>query len=232
MRGSRVVCAFALVLSSEVVAAQVRTGPEFRVNAYTTDSQWAPTGAALGDGIFVLVWADNRADVLGQRFDLRGRRVGDEFVVNAYTTGTQWPSGFGAVAADSRGNFVVVWTDFQQEPSGSAGVFGRRFDRRGRPIGGDFHVNGYTTGDQGTPAVAALPGGGFVVVWSSVGQDGDAGGVFGRRFDAQASPAGPEFQVNQYTTGSQQGAQVASALDGDFVVAWTSDGQDGSYRPP
>ncbi len=43
-----------------------------------------------------------------------------------------------------------------------------------------------------------------------------------------AQAAGPEFQVNTYTTGSQYAAQVASDENGNFVVVWTSDGQDGS----
>src|SRR5262245_14678825 len=41
-------------------------------------------------------------------------------------------------------------------------------------------------------------------------------------------PAGPEFRVNTYTTGHKFSAFVASQASGDFVVAWTSYGQDGS----
>ena len=223
--------AAAVVALSTVARAQVPAGPEFRVNAYTTDSQWAVSGTALGAGQFVLVWADARDDVLAQRFDASGRRLGDEFTVNSYTTGQQWPSREGAVAADGRGNFVVVWTDFQREPAPSwAGIFGQRFDRLAQPIGSEFHVNSYTTGTQSSPAVAVLADGGFVVVWSSVGQDGSLSGVFGQRFDAMAVPAGSEFQVNQYTTDYQTGGQITAGRDGDFVVAWTSSGQDGSYQ--
>jgi len=43
-----------------------------------------------------------------------------------------------------------------------------------------------------------------------------------------AVPSGLEFQVNTYTTGQQLDASVAMDADGDFVVAWTSDGQDGN----
>ncbi|HUQ72267.1 MAG TPA: hypothetical protein VM165_22265, partial [Planctomycetaceae bacterium] len=41
-------------------------------------------------------------------------------------------------------------------------------------------------------------------------------------------PVDPEFRVNTYTTGVQSGAAVAVDGDGDFVVVWTSNGQDGS----
>ncbi|HZF57487.1 MAG TPA: hypothetical protein VEZ19_03325, partial [Rubrobacter sp.] len=45
---------------------------------------------------------------------------------------------------------------------------------------------------------------------------------------AQAAPAGGEFQVNTYTTSNQENPSVAMDSDGDFVVTWTSNGQDGS----
>jgi len=40
-------------------------------------------------------------------------------------------------------------------------------------------------------------------------------------------PDGPEFLVNTYTTSGQSLPSVAMDADGDFVVAWTSGGQDG-----
>ena len=41
-------------------------------------------------------------------------------------------------------------------------------------------------------------------------------------------PHGPEFQLNNYTSSVQTTASIAIDADGDFVVAWASDGQDGS----
>lgn len=41
-------------------------------------------------------------------------------------------------------------------------------------------------------------------------------------------PAGPEFQVNTYTTGPQGFPEIAVSATGDFVVAWESAPQDGS----
>src|SRR5687768_13869952 len=41
------------------------------------------------------------------------------------------------------------------------------------------------------------------------------------------TPARGEFRVNTYTTGNQGGARAAMEPDGDFVVVWTSNGQDG-----
>ena len=42
------------------------------------------------------------------------------------------------------------------------------------------------------------------------------------------TPVGPEFQVNTYTTLWQLYPSAAMDADGDFLVAWESEGQDGS----
>jgi len=47
---------------------------------------------------------------------------------------------------------------------------------------------------------------------------------------AQEIRVGSEFQVNTYTQNDQLQAAVAVAGNGDFVIAWTSDLQDGNQR--
>ena len=96
--------------------------------------------------------------------------------VNTYTTNSQAAP---TLAMDPAGNFVVTWGSFRQD-GGSFGVFAQRFDAEGVPRGAEFRVNSYTTGSQGTPAVALDARGNFVVAWSSV-QDGSATGVFAQR---------------------------------------------------
>jgi hypothetical protein len=44
---------------------------------------------------------------------------------------------------------------------------------------------------------------------------------------AQGQPVGPEFRVNTYTTAAQMLPAVARDAAGNFVVVWSSDGQDG-----
>ena len=93
----------------------------------------------------------------------------------------------------------------------------------------DIQVNTTTTdNEQQYPSVAALNDGGFVIVWSSQGEDGSGWGVFGQRYDANGNTIDGEFQVNTYTIGDQRWASVAALEDGGFVVAWTSRDQDGS----
>ena len=148
--------------------------------------------------------------------------AGPEFRVNTYTTSSQeWP----AVAADTNGNFVVVWESEGQDGS-LDGVFARRFTSAGAPRGPEFRVHSATAGSQQAPSVASGPAGQLVVVWESF--DGDGDGIFGQRFDAFGTPVGGEFRVNAYTTAGQVTPAVAMDTDGNFVVAWASDGLDGS----
>ena len=150
--------------------------------------------------------------------------VGPEFRVNTSTTGDQR---YAAVASDAGGNFVVVWSSDGQDGE-SGGIFARRFDAGGSPLGGEFQVNTYTTDNQLFPAVGSDAAGNFVVVWESNNQDGDSIGVFGRRFGADGNPTSAEFPVNTYATGIQAEPDVALDNSGGFVVVWESYYQDGS----
>ncbi|MEX2114324.1 MAG: hypothetical protein WD845_14115 [Pirellulales bacterium] len=96
------------------------------------------------------------------------------------------------------------------------------------PDGPEFQVNTYTTSNQQFPAVAMDAAGDYVVAWVSDGQDGHSLGIFAQRYDAAGVAQGSEFQVNTYTTNNQWLPSVAMDADGDFVVAWQSQSQDGS----
>lgn len=147
-----------------------------------------------------------------------------EFVVNTFTDAGQ---GHSDLAADGLGNLVAVWSSFTQDGSGW-GVFGQRLSSAGAPLGDEFQVNSFTTGDQNSASVAADAAGDFVVVWTSAGQDGSGAGVFGQRFDADGVAAGSEFQVNSTSTGNQSSPKVALSALGGFIVVWSSEEQDGS----
>jgi hypothetical protein len=223
----------ALALVPSVVWAQGNPlGPQFRVNTYTPQSQNYPSVAVDSTGNFVVVWESYYQDgsdfgVFGQRYASSGGPVGPEFRVNTYTTERQLNA---SVAVDSTGNFVVVWESRGQEGNAfSPGVFGQRYDSAGAPLGPEFRVNTYTTNAQSGPTVASDASGAFVVVWTSgSGQDGSSWGVFGQRYDSAGAPLGPEFRVNTYTTGTQGGRSVAGDPSGNFIVVWSSYGQDGS----
>ena len=156
-----------------------------------------PAVSADAAGNFVLAWTDLDSDLSGimaRRFDSTGAPLGGAFQVNTYTTGRQREP---AVAMDASGAFAVVWQGVgENEDAVSGGIFGQRFDAAGAPVGGEFHVNTYTTMYQVQPAIAARPDGDFVVVW--VGRIDFGQGILGQRFDAAGTPVGGEFSVNEF----------------------------------
>jgi hypothetical protein len=200
--------------------AGVSVGDEFQIDSSTTSEHRLPSVASLPDGGFVVVWESYYSGIFARRFDSAGAATGGEFQVNAdapydYQTA---PS----VAADAAGRFVVVWSNYQD--GSGRGVFGQRFDSLGTRLGPEFQVNTYTASYQYTSAraVAAAPDGSFVVVWTSLGQDGYGPGVFTQRFDSAGAAVGAEMQVNTDTAGSQHQPAVDVSADGSFVVVWGS----------
>ncbi len=203
-------------------------GAEFQVNTETFNMQENPDIAALDGGGFVVTWESQNQDgsatgVYGQRYDASGNPAGTEFLINSTTDNQQYNS---RVVGTSDGGFVVVWQS-QNQDADDRGVFAQRYDAAGVAQGAEFQVNTTETGAQDEPAVAALDSG-FVVVWSSAGQDGSGSGVFAQRFDTSGNPVEFEFQVNTETNGDQGAATVVALSDGGFLVAWQSTGQDGA----
>ena len=129
------------------------------------------------------------------------------------------------VASDADGNFIVV---YQAPDASSSGIFARRYEANGAPLGPAFAVNSHTASRQHTPAVAADADGDFIIAWTSDGQDGSESGVYARRFGADGTPRGGEFRVNTHTANLQRYPAVAADARGGFVVAWQSFAQDGS----
>lgn len=205
-------------------------GGEFRINTYTQDSQLYTSVAALDDGGFTVIWASRDQDgsswgIYGQRYDASGAAAGDEFRANTYTINEQYhPS----VAALDGGGFVVTWDSYGAQDGSGVGIYGQRYDAGGNAVGGEFRANSATTNNQTWSNVAGLGGGGFVVTWTSNGQDGSGFGIYGQRYAANGTAVGGEFQVNTATAGDQMYTSAIALGDGGFIVTWSSNGQDGS----
>jgi hypothetical protein len=212
-----------LLATAGTLGAQNPFPPEFRVNTYTTGTQRFRSVAGSGGWptyLYVVTWDSDGQD--GSQYGVFAQRyssldpIGGEFRVNTHTTADQSLS---SVAYQATGDFVVVWQSDGQDGDG-AGVFGQRYSVAGVPLAGEFRVSTFTPSAQGSPDVADLPGGGFVVVWQSDGQDGSGYGVFGRRYDATGVPLDAEFRVNSYTTGPQRSPRLDSDSGGSFMVVW------------
>ena len=123
-----------------------------------------------------------------------------------------------------------VWSSFRGAASGFD-VVARRFDSAGTSIGGEFQVNTSTTDQQSRPDVAVGADGRFVVAWSGLDQDGAFFDIFAQRFSSSGVKVGVEFLVNAYTPNHQNEPMVDIDGDGDFVVTWSSSGQDDPLAP-
>lgn len=147
---------------------------------------------------------------------------GAEQLANSQTASNQQQ---GAIAALQSGNYIVTWIDGSTvggDPSGY-GIKAQIVDAGGTRVGGEFLVNTQTLNSQDNPSVAALVSGGFVVTWadaSAIGADTSGSGVKAQLFDANGSPVGGEFLVNQTTLNAQKAPAVAALSSGGFVVTW------------
>ncbi|WP_428310272.1 hypothetical protein [Hydrocarboniphaga sp.] len=149
----------------------------------------------------------------------------DGLVINTSYDGNQADS---AVAMDAAGDFVFTWSSETGDADQSAGVNARVYTSGGKPLGEPFRVNTHSEGTQFDSDVSMAPDGRFVVVWNSIGQDGDAGGIYAQRYTVDGKRRGTELRVNSVVAGNQSSPSVAVGVDGSFVVTWTSNGQDGA----
>lgn len=204
-------------------------GGEFLINTHPTGWQTYSSVTGLISGGFVVTWVslgqDGSGDgVYGQRFNASGVAQGGEFLINTFTSGDQFEP---SIAALGDGGFIVTWTSWGPDSSGR-GIFGQRFDANGVALGSEFQVNTFTVNPQHGPSVTGLVDGGFVVSWTSEGQDGSDQSIYGQRFNASGIAEGSEFRVNTYAAIAQNESSITALTDGGFVVSWTSVDQDGS----
>ena len=149
--------------------------------------------------------------------------VGTETKVNTTIAGAQQTPAIAALKSGS----VIVWASNGEDKSGY-GIYMQRFSAAGTKAGAETQANTTTAGAQLMPAVAGLKSGGFIVVWQSANEDKSGLGIYGQIFAANGKPSGKEFKVNTTTKGDQSLPSVASLTSSGFVVAWTSNAQDGS----
>jgi len=222
------------------------------VDAFAGDNQRHASVAMDADGDFVVTWTnyrggtDDGVDIYARRFQANGTpQPGGAFRVNTYTTDVQiWSD----VAMDLDGDFVVTWSSYGQEDNGQNGygygVYARRFDSLGMPLGTEFQVNVTETGNQQFPSIAMDATGDFLIGWTS-DQVVDGDDIIARAFKWDGSPMpidnslalvprpiginGGEILVNTTTAGDQRYCDVGMDQSGQrFIVAWSSSGKDTS----
>ncbi|HTV43637.1 MAG TPA: hypothetical protein VMF08_23940 [Candidatus Sulfotelmatobacter sp.] len=221
------------------------------VSTDTNTFQSSPAIATLPNGDVVVVFSsfdqastNSLFDIYGQLFSPTGTAIGTNFLINLTTAYNQRSP---AVAALTNG-FVVAWISEQQQaqeqnngsnnvaytiyPAStlpSADVYERLFTVSGAtitPSSGEIQVDEEPYPCAG-PGIATASDGSYMVTWcaNDVTNALDTGwDIYARSFTN--STGGPVIDVNSYTAGDQYNPQI-SAIGGDYMIAWTSLGQDG-----
>ena len=122
-----------------------------------------------------------------------------------------------AVAMDSDGDFVVVWTD-ENYSSYIWEIYGQRYNILANKVGDQILVTPPTSLEATSPQVALDSDGDFVVAWDS----GTFYGIYARKFSSNGVPQSEEILVNDCNTDSEPSGNTSIDIDsdGDFVVAW------------
>ena len=182
--------------------------------------------APAAGGGFAVAFVD-AGDPLGssihvQLFDSSGAKTGTESRFDA--DGFFNPS----ITALTGGGFAVTW-DKTDVGAGNS-VHGAVLNATGATVGSEFVVNTNADHDQWSSQVAALPGGGFAVVWS----DNDnfdpsySNSIRGQYFDASGAKVGSEFTVVADDPATYGGPSLTVLDDGNIVVGWVERYDDGT----
>lgn len=171
-------------------AGVAQGGPVEATSAVSLSSQ--PVVAMDSTGDFAVAWAEEIYEgidpksygVYAQRYNAQSAPQGNVFLVNTTLTNNQLSP---SIAMDAIGNFLVTWSSFDQDGS-DFGVYGQAFNSAGVRQGNEFQVNTYTTARQQLSQVALDSAGDVVIAYSSYYQDGNADGVFARRYKLVAIP--------------------------------------------
>jgi hypothetical protein len=153
----------------------------FKVNTTATNVQSQPSVAAASDGTFVIAWRSLSQDgsnygIYAQRYDSSGNAVGGEFKINRVTAAEQSTPTLAFLSDDT---LLAGWKTLGEDEAGSSVKF-QHYTDEFAVDGLDFLGNIYYAGNQDSPTIVPLGDGKYVNVWRSDGQDGSAGGIFGR----------------------------------------------------
>jgi hypothetical protein len=219
-----------------------KVGTSFLINQFISYNQRTPAIAALKNGGFVVAWVSEQeqaaynytgfnntngtppsqvglpsVDIYARLYRSNGVAQGNEFLVD---TNTLNPCANPSVATAADGSFMVAWGGRDLvNPANGWDIYARPFSSAG--AGGAITlVNTHLPGNQYAPHLSAI-GADYLIVWTSLGQDGSREGVFGQFVHEDGSLVGGELLVNTTTVGQQMQPAVASDGSGQFLVVWT-----------
>jgi FG-GAP-like repeat len=178
-----------------------------------------PSIAAFADSSYVVTYTVGTGadtDIVARVVSPTGA-VGAQFAIDNQTDNRR----FSEVATLANGNFVVVYEDELNGDAANRDIKYAIFSPAGTPVAGPADVpGGNGVGSEREPNVAALRGGGFVVVWTDL--DTSTADIRASLFNGNGTPIVSDFAVNRTATGAQDDASVVALADGGFLVTWRS----------
>lgn len=220
------------------------------VSTSTNYYQVNPALAVLTNGNVAVVWSsfyqvnsNSMQDVYCQILSTNGAKVGTNFLVNQFTSYNQRTP---TVAGLKNGGMVIGWVSEQERrlvspslgsnttyaaaaavPTPSVDIYARIYNASGTPSTSEFLVN-TNINVCANPAVAAAADGSFMMAWGEFNSlnPSNSWDIYARPFSG-AGAGGPVVLVNTHTYGDQYVPRI-SCIGLDYLVAWTSMGQDGS----
>ncbi|HEY1788919.1 MAG TPA: hypothetical protein VGJ73_12215, partial [Verrucomicrobiae bacterium] len=219
------------------------------VSTFTSGSQVNPAIAPLSNGNVIVVWssynqvnATSMMDVYGQLLSSNGIALGTNFLINQLFT--PYNQRNPAVAALNNGGFVVAWISEQENKVAvtnsadapqtslsfpSVDVYDRLYTVSGSNATPSCNESNVDTGifPCSSPAVATAADGSYMVTWCAKDLTTPNNGwdIYERSFTN--SIGGSVKLVNAYTYGDQYNPRI-SVIGGNYLIVWTSLGQDGS----
>ena len=217
------------------------TGSEIVVNGTTKGDQVLPSvsvdltiDASNTTDLVVIAWIDNgdNGHIKLARYDKNGKRDNGamEQQVSETKTGEQFQPALAAPRVTNLslgdGSFVATWASENVDGAGYA-VLARRYGVDGKVKGPQFQVNTFTADNQWRPDAAADQAGNFLIVWETVGEDGDLEGVYTQRYLNTGTKNGAPFRLSVQTANEQTRPKVAMQPTGAFAAAWETYGAPG-----
>ncbi len=209
-------------------------GGETTVNTTTAMGQIAPVTVALANGQYLVAWGDNvdlsapsgpgqtaNADIRAQLFNADGTKAGAEFIVTN-APGAQY---LRDVVQLDNGNLLFAWQEGLGVVTGAdqtGSIFVQQFSIAGTAVGAITQVG--TPGvDAVYPDVEAVPGGGYIVAWTS---GGNTPSVVAQRYDNANAAVGGLITIDTVSVPLLEHPVLVVHDDGSFIVGWRNGSAD------
>jgi len=224
------------------------TTTDLTVSTFPNNFQINPAVATLNNSNVVMVWgsfdqasSNSLQDVYCKILSPTGQTISNQFLINQFTSYNQRTP---VVAALKNGGFVVAWVSEQERNLASVSaatnsaavlatlapsvdIYARLYASNGLPVSNEFLAN-TDSKPCANPAVAAASDGSFMVTWGAYDLMNPTNGwdVYARPFSS-TGVGGTTLLVNTHLASDQYAPRI-SAIGLDYMIVWTSKGEDGS----